>query len=120
MVLFSFSCSERIAIGPALFGHVDIEPFGGPVCRFNGAKRLGDDQRYSKDGQYHWCVYLPNRMFSSCRVKATAIFEPFFFLFKAKLGPALCLLMVSFTGCDRLSTLVLLVMAVGLQGAVFR
>ncbi|KZS16615.1 Uncharacterized protein APZ42_017209 [Daphnia magna] len=37
----------------------------------------------------------------------------------AKLGPALCLLMVSFTGCDRLSTLVLLVMAVGLQGAVF-
>ena len=38
----------------------------------------------------------------------------------AKFGPAICLVMVSFAGCDRLLTMVLLVLAVGLQGAVFR
>lgn len=39
---------------------------------------------------------------------------------EAKCGPAVCLVVVSFAGCDRLSTMVMLVLAVGLQGAVFR
>lgn len=134
--------AERVAVGSPLFGHVDLESSGGPIRRFNGPKRLGLDQCHSKNGQLcryvvvvdecHLAVRVTHSIqVSNCQTKKKQkqAHIPYLYLYAtkcqpihltAKLGPALCLLMVSFTGCDRLSTLILLVLAVGLQGAVFR